>query len=200
MAFAYSNQIYTGGNWDNAWAYRQAVRAINPPQDQVRVRFVVGTTAGSEFLCTKAAIGLGTGTKADTTATPTELLFGGVSGFDIPLGAPPGAARNFQWSDWLTFGGWSVGDPLVVVIELGSPALGELMQNNGGLDGANSYLYSGGAATAGITISVPGVAEDFNIITGSHGIDLIETRKFPFADPMTFTSAKRLVRTRQRNS
>lgn len=68
--------------------------------------------ASGTMNCNNASIGVSNGTASQTTATPVELLFSGISGFSIANGAT-------ITSDWATLT-TTTSDKMVVVIDHGA--------------------------------------------------------------------------------
>lgn len=88
--------------------------------DQIRVTFEADSGVG--LWVDNAAIGISimadfndAQDQGETTAVPTELLFGGVSGFNISAG-------QSITSDWVNFAGFTSSKLLVVVIDYHSSA------------------------------------------------------------------------------
>jgi hypothetical protein len=100
----------TGSDSGNAGqSLRDVLTITGGAQGQVRVTFT--GKAGSTTKIDHASIGIATGTGSNTTATPVELTFGGVSGFTFPNGS-----TNIA-SDWVNLSGFTSANKLVVIID-----------------------------------------------------------------------------------
>lgn len=126
---------------------------------QIRVRFVAATS-GANFTTTNASVGIRS-SNANTTATPTELKFSGVSGFDL-------APNTTITSDWTDFN-FSSTDSLIVIFDVYAVSGGNLrIVLTGSTD-----AYAKAATQSYNSSSVTG----FSLGSGdTYSIDLVEGR------------------------
>ncbi len=116
VAFSASLSITNGVNTNSSFRQVVSPMVVAAGGTLARVTFTSGNT-GTGLKLDKASIGTQS-TTYNTTATPVELLFGGVSGFDIGI-------NTTITSDWVPFS--TIADANAVVI-------GDV-----GLTGTNSY-------------------------------------------------------------
>lgn len=84
VVFSFANTI-DNNNW-GGYVHRNVANTLTGGGTQVRVRFVASSS--SVFVTNHCSIAVvGAATAPNTTATPVELLFGGVSGFSLAAGA-----------------------------------------------------------------------------------------------------------------
>lgn len=142
IVIAYSNALGTNNSGNHGYSFRKAI-TLSAGGAQVRVTFMAASSGGN-FKTDHCSIALkGTATLPSTELTPSELLFSGVSGFDITPG-------NTIVSDWLTL--TTTAAIVVVVMDFNStPGSGDTSYGSG----SNSTYYK--AATASYnTASVSG--------------------------------------------
>jgi phage gp46-like protein len=139
-------------------SYRQVVQLIGDSQGKIRilVEQFCDAAAGHFSDTTHVSFGKWAGTNADTTTTPVELKFGGVSGFTGPRS---GAQFQTLLSDTVAHPGFTLatGDSIVVIFDtptsdatahLGGEAWGE---------GASSFWWWNNSPLETWNIAAPGV-------------------------------------------
>lgn len=189
MAIAFSAATVSGENADASSSWRIVIPTINGPQDQVRVRFSAGTTTGGIAQADHCSIGVYTSGNSNTVATPIELLFGGASGFQF---TKPASVPSFIWSDWTTFNGWTSGNNLVVVIDMGAAATSFCRATP--VDAAlQNWVYSALASYNSATEpGTPAAGSPFTLETW--GADIIEVRTTPvLLKPKSLAPVKRTL-------
>lgn len=193
MTVAYSQTPASGSNSDANASWRCVAKTTDGPQDEVRVRFRAGSTAALVAQSNNCAIGRSSGTAGNTLATPVELKFGGVSGYAFTSGL-----AFSLFSDWLSFGGWTAGDSLVVVMDFGSA--GEHCRTPNTIVGvATTYVYGTVTPPVATFNQATPVTEDSSFADETWGIDLIEVRKTPiFIPSKTSGHEKRSLRVRSK--
>lgn len=102
------------------------------------IRSTFTTSSATTLSVAHAAVGIwtGSGSNGNTTATPTELLFNGGSGF---VGLLAGASIT---SDFVNFSCAST-DKLVVIIDVGQPGGNRFSSGNSNVD---TWFLTGGAS------------------------------------------------------
>lgn len=148
---------------DTQVSFRNVVPITGGAQTQVRVTFTAGLAT---FILNNASIGISSGTTMITTATPVELLFGGVSGFTILSGAT-------ITSDWVNLSGFTASDKLVVVMDY-SVAGGSSSTDQSGGAGADLWYLFG--AFASYNSADPTALGSWNSIAWVLAVSLIETQ------------------------
>lgn len=139
----YSDSLPSNNTGNAGYSFR---KAITPAAGGSNVRITFkAASSGANFKTDHCSIAVkGSATLPDTQAIPTELLFGGLAGFNIAPG-------NTIASDWLSFS-FTGSDILVVVMDFASSGGGDCGYNS---SGSNSTYYK--AATASYnTASVSG--------------------------------------------
>ena len=114
---------------------RDVLTITGGAQGQVRATFT--GKAGSPTKVDHASIGIATGTGSNTTATPVELTFGGVSGFTFPNGS-----TNIV-SDWVNLSGFTSANKLVVIIDLDATTGGGDYAIDAAASGVTMFFFTG---------------------------------------------------------
>jgi hypothetical protein len=113
MIFTVAQSGSDSGEDGHSW--RNVIAITGNALDQIRLTFVA--SSAGQLTLDHASIGISNGTTMQTTATPTELLFSGASGFTIPASAS-------ITSDWVNFSGFTSSDKLVVVMDMAAAPAG----------------------------------------------------------------------------
>lgn len=130
-------------------SFRNSVVLTAGSNGQVRATFAASATIG--LVATNCAIGIHNsgGTGWETIGTPTELLFGGLSGFTISAG-------QSKTSDFVNLS-FAVTDRLIVIIDVGSPGGNLFSTANGNSDcwfgTPGSYNQSNPAFSGGVILT-----------------------------------------------
>lgn len=125
----YSNALGSNNSGNQGYSFRKAI-TLSGGGTQIRVTFMAASSGG-HFKTDHCSIALkGTATLPSTELTPSELLFSGVSGFDITPG-------NTIVSDWLTL--TTTAAIVVVVMDFNSVAGNGDTSYNG--SGSNSTYF-----------------------------------------------------------
>lgn len=154
-----------GGN--GGLSFRDFVTVTSGGLGQVRVTFQAGSS-GLGLQADHASIALqGNGTPPNVQLTPTELLFSGVSGFNLP------GANQTIVSDWLTFA-FAITDTLAITFDINGASNGACEIITGAPTGvveayfSNTPSYNQANFTAGGSLA----GTDFSVA-------LIETQAAP---------------------
>jgi hypothetical protein len=145
-------------------SFRVVVPITDNALTQIRATFVPG--APNSLAILHASIGkwdAGEPSLSNTTTTPIELLFGGLSGFS--------ATASPQTSDWSDFSGLSLttGDKIVISIDIASS--GYIMKNSSST-GVTTFYKGGESYDVADTTGL-----GFNpMASTNYGIDSVETR------------------------
>lgn len=117
----YSATLAVDSTGNENFSFRNLATGLSAGGNQVRVTFEAPSSGSCKV--DRASIGV-RASNADTTATPVELLFSGVSGFTISSG-------GILVSDWanLLFSG---SDTLVVVVDISSTNGNLRVRSSGG--------------------------------------------------------------------
>ena len=134
MTVIYTGAINGNDTGNTGYTLRNVVAITGNAQGQVRCTFQGSGSAA--FSTNNCSIGISTGTNADTTATPVELLFSGRSGFAI-------GANSQITSDWANLSGFTSSNLLVVIIDMAATNGNDGF--NASIVGATGYYH---AATA----------------------------------------------------
>lgn len=117
MSIIFSQTLSNHNTGNQSVATRQVIPTLSGASlGQVRVTFQAGTSAGLKATHCSIAV-VGAATIPNTTLTPTELLFSGVSGFNL-------ATSGQITSDWVNFSCLST-DTLIVCIDEDSSGNGD---------------------------------------------------------------------------
>ncbi len=137
------------------YSVRSICGTLSAGGSKIRVKITSGGLVGQGLNVNHVSIGK-QNTTYNTTATPTELLFHGASGFSIPT-------TTTIYSDWTNFN-TTIGDTLISILDRGSsPAFTRYNSAGGG-----PYYYQ--AAAASYNQSAP--AGSWTL--ASFGIDVLE--------------------------
>lgn len=109
MAVIFTATLSSNDGGNDGLTMRNVCTITGGALDQIRVTFK--SAAAAVLKTDHCAIGIATGTNANTTATPVELKFSGVSGFTISIGAS-------ATSDWVNFNGFTSSDKLVPIMDI----------------------------------------------------------------------------------
>jgi hypothetical protein len=158
MTVIFTN-TFTGDDNGNAnFSIRNVVAITGGAQGQIRATFAASSSGA--LSTSHCSIGIWSGTGPNTTATPTELTFGGASGFSISSGAS-------ITSDWINFGGFTASDRLVAIFDAG--ANGNFIDDSASTGNTNWFK----AAATSCNVAAPtGFTSQANLVISLASIEV----------------------------
>ncbi len=178
--------IFSASTWGDHpglqnYSLRDTAAITGDSLGQVRVTFQAGSSGTLDLKHAAIAI-IGTAIAPNTQFTPTELLFGGVSGFTSL------ASNATITSDWVNFSCLAT-DTIMVIMDIGSTN-GDIVTKT--LSGANEY-YQGGTVSYNQS-TVTGFGDT---VGGWDGVTLIETQAAPIVGTPNKATIEGFVTIRQ---
>lgn len=157
----FTDTLTSDDNNNDGLSVRNVLAITGGAQTQIRVTFKASSSQGLH--ADHCSIGISTGTNANTTAIPTELLFSGASGFTI-------AANGLITSDFVNFAGFTAADKLVAILDVNAAGAGGLIDDLASTGNVNWFAV----ATASYNVAAPaGFASQ---ATTNISVSLIETQ------------------------